>query len=778
MDDDNIDPSAAYLGGRTLPAVVTTAKRDSSDISDTSKLNHDLQSRLDALSKLWVADKLLNPKGTNLPITSGFRSNEKQQQLYNNRGSNPNLVARPGESLHESGDAVDIHPSVPDSLLAQVGLHRPYGTKDPVHVQIDPSFQPSQDDSLIDPSASYLSQKGTYTPSASDVLNNQWQNIKNSVTSPDYWTKTLPKQTVSLADTALGAIPGAVQFVGHPFARLADELGGTDVATQALNKITQYFDKPVGKAFGLTNDPAYNNEGTQQVLNFVGQHSDKGAQWIADQTGMKKEDAQWFINAIALKAAPIVGKGIAKTAEFGAENLGKAVETGKQKFANAKEELESKFPALKGEENPNLRSVGAAEVPKVNQRINNAHQLLEPIDLSRDQATRDFQDVNWAREKAKDATTGAPLREHYAQQNEKILRNFDKEIKATGAQETGIDRAELGQRLTDVVNKYKKQRYQEVQDAYKKANESGETLEQVPYKSISDYIEKIKKDSPTQYNKNDILKIVEENLKANDAQGTGSINLRQIEDIRKLINEEVEPGTSNGFHGSKLKQEIDRITQDKGGDAYKNARSLNSNFMKEFEETPSVRNITAYKKGTIERAVPLENVVEKSMLGGPTSHVNEIFSTLEKAGPEGQQLINELKGVVGEHIKNEATKNVQLDVKGNPVVSPAKLDLIIKKLDKSGKLDLIFGKQGAERFRTLNDVSKDIYTVPAGSVNTSGSGAQIKNLIMPVLTDLTASAATGLPLPLTVGGTMAYKYVKGQKELNRVNEFINYGKEK
>ena len=223
----------------------------------------------------------------------------------------------------------------------------------------------------------------------------------------------------------------------------------------------------------------------------------------------------------------------------------------------------------------------------------------------------------------------------------------------------------------------------------------------MPYKPVLDYIENIKTKRPTQYDQNPILKMVEEDIKANDPNNaTGSINLRQMEDIRALINAETEYGTSNGHHGSEIRKQIDAITKDAGGVLYKEARALNSRYMKEFEENPAIRDITAIKKGTTERKIAIENLVEDSMLKGPRSRVEEIFKTLENAGPEGQAMINELRGVVAEQIRAEAVKGVGRDINGNPIVSPTGLNNVIQKLDKSGKLDLIFGKKAAERYRT------------------------------------------------------------------------------
>jgi len=352
------------------------------------------------------------------------------------------------------------------------------------------------------------------------------------------------------------------------------------------------------------------------------------------------------------------------------------------------------------------------------------------------------------------------------------------EIEQTGAQKTGMDRSQLGEEFSSVIEQYKKQRKQEKDNAYAAADAAGETLQQVPYQSVLNYIDNIKTKRPTVYDQNPILRMVEEDLRSNDPGNAGTINLRQMEDIRKLINEETEHGTSNGHHGGEIRKQIDAITENAGGTLYQEARALNARFMKEFEENPGIRNITLIKRGTTERAVPIETLVEDSMLKGPRSRVEEIFKTLEQAGPEGQAMINELRGVVGEHIAEAATKGVGRDIHGNPVVNARALNDVITKLDKSGKLELIFGKKGAERLRTLNDVAIAVKTVPEGSVNYSGTSAGLKNLVMQVAADSATSAFAGFPAPVTTVGSALLKHRKNKQELNKVSEFLNYGKDK
>ena len=106
-------------------------------VNKMAGLQGDFAARLQAANEAWKAKT-----GKDLPINSGYRTPEEGIKLWGSRASNPNLVAKPGTSLHEKGIAADISPDIPDSFLGEFGLHRPFGKKDPVHVEANPAFKP------------------------------------------------------------------------------------------------------------------------------------------------------------------------------------------------------------------------------------------------------------------------------------------------------------------------------------------------------------------------------------------------------------------------------------------------------------------------------------------------------------------------------------------------------------------------------------------------------------------------------------------------------------
>jgi hypothetical protein len=99
-----------------------------------------------------------------------------------------------------------------------------------------------------------------------------------------------------LDNTVGGVIPYTAQQAGQLIARVITE--DPKEAAAWGSTLASILDKPFGKAFGITDDPAYKNEATRRLFEFVGENASKGAEWIERNTGglIPKEDAEWMIN--------------------------------------------------------------------------------------------------------------------------------------------------------------------------------------------------------------------------------------------------------------------------------------------------------------------------------------------------------------------------------------------------------------------------------------------------------------------------------------------------
>ena len=424
---------------------------------------------------------------------------------------------------------------------------------------------------------------------------------------------------------------------------------------------------------------------------------------------------------------------------------------------------------LGDQEAKKLIGVGAAEVTPEKLRVQRAKDLPIPIELSKDQATRNPADVRFARETAKDPVLGQALQAKYADDNLKIQKNLDNFIESTGAEYTGAAPGEIGQMLVNAVGPYQQARKNAIGPAYDAARAAGEMNTPVQVNRLVDFVEKNQsaaKNAP-------VISAVQSEIQRL-AKG-GEITINDLEEIRKMANILAQDQGPNSHYGKQAIRIIDKMTEGKGGELYQKARRLNAEYMREFEDTPVVKNLLAMKRGTTQRAVAIEDLVEKSMLKGPKSDVLQLFNTLNKAGPEGQQMINELRGYVAQRIKDEATKGVGRDINGLPYVSTHGLNKMIVDLDRSGKLELLFGKQGAEHYRTLNEVTKDLQTVPVGTTNPSGTASTL----LAAMAEMGAQTAmTGVPVPIVMAGKHIYGQMQTKKKLGKIQEFIDYGKEK
>lgn len=107
--------------------------------------------------------------------------------------------------------------------------------------------------------------------------------------------------SAALADTIYGVVPGVAGMATYAGARAVGQSPEEAAATQA--KVSGAIEKPFGKAFGITETPEYKGEASQRLMEFIGENVGKGADWISKQTGMPKQDVEYYMN-LGMTAAP------------------------------------------------------------------------------------------------------------------------------------------------------------------------------------------------------------------------------------------------------------------------------------------------------------------------------------------------------------------------------------------------------------------------------------------------------------------------------------------
>jgi hypothetical protein len=413
---------------------------------------------------------------------------------------------------------------------------------------------------------------------------------------------------------------------------------------------------------------------------------------------------------------------------------------------------------------PTMAGVGAAEVPEARTRYETAQNLRVSVPLTKGMAERDLATQQFEAETAKryPDTIGQPLIVSKAQANDAILQNFDAYVDATGKETFGL--RETGKVVDKALVQQSKDAKTAINKAYTKARESGEMQEPVNYAPLEAYIAK---QTPTVRAKlAPILDAVDEQLKVNDPTGTKTIPINSMEDIFQFINKNYDPSDAVGMmHAGEMKKLINAATQDKGGELYQTARALRTKYSRQFEDVGVIDKLLRTKKGTTDRAVAFEDVFKHSILDGSRDDVATLGLTLKKGGAEGQQAWKELQGQTIQHIKNQVTKNSDVDSFGNSVVSPAKFKSVLNEIDQDGKLDYIFGKKGAEEVRNLYETTFNVNNPLKGAVNYSNtSSAFFRGL----------DAIALLPVSRVLGVKQGLEKVKEMGIKKQVKESVNY----
>ena len=156
----------------------------------------------------------------------------------------------------------------------------------------------------------------------------------------------------SLADTTIGGIlPMAgqvVQAASRPFTT-------PEKAQEYGQAVTGALEKPFGKTFGVTQSPAYQGEASQRLMNFIGENVNKGAEWIAQKTGLPLPDVQNMMGTATIAAPALLAKPLATVAKPLVKGAETVSQWGNEIRAGAPGQLEQQFQARGGKQ-----SAGAA----------------------------------------------------------------------------------------------------------------------------------------------------------------------------------------------------------------------------------------------------------------------------------------------------------------------------------------------------------------------------------------------------------------------------------
>lgn len=582
-------------------------------------------------------------------------------------------------------------------------------------------------------------------------------------------------------------IPG-VQATGYtepkPESTLGEKVVGAGEA--ALSAITGAVSGTVGMTGGMLKGMAQEaisgQYGTPQAANRIEQEAMRGAQALT--YAPRTEAGQDITRAVGEIAAPLAAIApampiaqipqLAQAARPVTQAAGIAARAGVAKASPVVQKAAQSI-AQTAKEPFGAQSVGAAETPAALQRRTVAEQMPVPFRgesaLTKGQASRDFEDLQFEKETAKRSDAGKALRSRVEQQSETLLQNFDALSEATNPQT--VDVRELGRAVDAATRNKASNAMNRVRAAYRRADEQGETMEPVQMDSVVNGLQAIQRYEGVAPVASSIRREAVRLGVVNDVDGQlqpGRVPIRDAELFRQFINDATDWGNRReSMVARQVISAIDDATENVGGANYRAARGLRRQYAQEFENVGLTRKLLGTKRGSDERQIAYDDVFDRVVLSSSLEEMNKMRRTLISGGRDGKQAWNDVKARTIQHIKESALSAGQTDSKGNPIISVDKLNKTIANLDRDGKLESMFGKRQAQVIRDLGDMSRVIYTAPPGAINHSNTASALQVALDSVVT----FGLTGIPAPAATALREAAKYVKDRKLQQRIKEHLS-----
>ena len=629
------------------------------------------------------------------------------------------------------------------------------------------------------------------------------------------------RSSAALADTVAGVVPGVAGMATYAGARAMGQTPEQAEATKG--KVVSAIDRPFGKAFGVTETPEYKGEATQRVMQFIGENVDKGADWIAQKTGMPKQEVQYYME-LGLTAAPF-----SKTVQREVGLAGQAVQQAGGKVLQATKDVTPavvqrgvgatveaiapgttraprRAPTLgvPGQPTapgvpvppqavppaPGRASAGAAATPdativrqaltsatpefqqlygnmtldKVNTPVVLRHleadSLPVPVRLTKGQSTGDVVQLS----KEQNLRGSQPeFAQRFNQQNQQLVDNVPLIRERAAPDVYATKTIESSQALIDSYKALDDARSAEISKAYKALEDANGG--QFPVDGVT--LAKNAEAGLAKKLKTDFLSTPIKNQLDRFKNGE-PMTFEQFEAMRTNLAAEIRKAERSGdgnaaMAASIVRESLEALPLKAEAQGFKgladNARGLAKSRFDALKKDP------AYK-AAVDDAIPADKYFDKFVVNGVNKNINTMVDTLGRDSPAHQHMkagtINWLSDKAG-----------IVDGKGN--FSQANYNKAVKKLDDVNNFGAIFDPESQLQLRTLGNVAAYTQFQPRGSfVNNSntlvgylankaaGGAEQVGNVV--------GLKTFGYPL-----GSEARRVIRSSRERKEASEALKPG---
>jgi hypothetical protein len=555
----------------------------------------------------------------------------------------------------------------------------------------------------------------------------------------------------SLADTTIGGIlPMAgqvVQAASRPFTT-------PEKAQEYGQAVTSALEKPFGKALGVTQTPAYQNEASRKLMDFIGENVNKGAEWIAQKTGLPLPDVQNMMGTATIAAPALMAKPLAVAAKplvKGAETLSQmaseisptAQQQMQQQFqakggmqnvgaaaTQVKTQLDAAIAQAKPELAADLKLLNPAEtnIEAIN-RLVDADSLDVPVRLTRGQASQNPTLISRERN---ERGFKEQFADRFNEQNKALKENVTLVKERAAPDVFGPDYVSNAQGAIEQVREKIDTYKTEKQQAYKDLENFGAGKLEVDSKTFA-------QNAMNALTKNEDIDFLPSTIKSKVDQYIAGkpMNFDQFQNLATQISRETRKAQKaddgNAVHALTLvRNELENlplIGETAEAKVYADkARSLAKREFDLIDKTrPTYNSVYAMvENGGADTKNFIQNYVFSSK--------NQDFAKMIDLVGDSPQAIQNLRAGTLDYMLRNST-----DASGNFLTG--KFAKTVADLDVNKKLDALFGAEEANRLRKIANAGTLIEARPKGSfVNesntTTAAGQLAKEYVGGVLQDI------------------------------------------
>jgi hypothetical protein len=570
-------------------------------------------------------------------------------------------------------------------VLQEQGLKKIKGETQPTTQQI--IEQPKDDFS------SFLSNLKEKAPEIKAEETKPIEVVKPTAKAQPNTAAAFGKGLASMADVALGVVPAGANILTYATERALQK--SPEEAERIATKVSSYAENPFGKAFGITNDPRYQTEASRQAIQYIGEHINKGADWISKQTGLPVQDVQNIANSLSFAVAPEVGKGISKVVGKGAEAITeqfakrKTAEPGAEPFKGFKSQISEDV----------LHDV----------RLKKASELPVPVELTAGQASQD--PVLISRERNERG-----FKEQHAQrfneQNRALQENANIIKQNAAPNVTTTDYVADAQNLIDTVKSIKEANKTKTQEAYK-------ALENAAGGKFPLDAKKFGENALKELSKKEDIEFLPETFKTrieDYANGKKEMNFDQFENLRSQLFKATKGNVDgNVVHALNLvRNELENLPMT---EADSHIKSLADNARKTAKADFDLEKSNPLYNKVLNESADSKDFIQNFVIRSKNADFMKSIDLL-KNDPTA---LEHLRSGTMDYIIREST-----DASGN--FSTAKFQKNIENLNVNKKLDALFGEH-SKQLQDLADVAKIVEARPRGSfVNESNTATALGSM--------------------------------------------------